>query len=124
MEAARPRVSAVRNIRNNGSKPVLSTGHCLFHYCRRRVPGENQPPRRSQTPRTEPPLGNRGHTLGHGEIYRPASEQMALNLRCPFVTPAKAGVQSLPLARAGDERRSVYPRPNFDHFLTEAAEKT
>ena len=35
---------------------------------------------------------------GTAKIYRPALEQMALNLRCPFVTPAKAEVHSLPLA--------------------------
>jgi len=113
MEAARPRVSAVRNIRNNGSKPVLSTGHCLFHYCRRRAPGENQPPRRSQTPRTEPPLGNRGHTLGHGEIYRPASEQMALNLRCPFYTLEGGGPEPAPGSNRGTSGEAFTLDPRF-----------
>jgi hypothetical protein len=113
MEAARPRVSAVRHIRNNGSKPVLSTGHCLFHYCRRRAPGENQPPRRSQTPRTEPPLGNRGHTLGHGEIYRPASEQMALNLRCPFYTLEGGGPEPAPGSNRGTSGEAFTLDPRF-----------
>jgi hypothetical protein len=40
-------------------------------YPRRRAPGENQPTRRSQAPRTEPPLADRGYTAGHGEIHRP-----------------------------------------------------
>ena len=91
--SSRQRSSTIRNSR---SKPLLSTGHCLFLYCRRCAPGENQPTRRSQAPLAQPPLGHRGHPAGHGEIYRPALEQMALNLRCPFVTPRKAGVQSLP----------------------------
>jgi hypothetical protein len=77
-------------------------------YCRRCVPGENQPTRRSQAPLAESPLGHRGHSAGHGEIYRPALEQMALNLRCPFVTPAK-GSRACPWLEQGDERRSAYP---------------
>jgi hypothetical protein len=53
------------------------------------------PTGRCQTPRPEPSFGRRGHTTGHGQIQRPALEQIPRNFHLYLVTPAKAEVQDL-----------------------------